>query len=708
MKSEPPTPASRSAPATWPVPNIFLLGTGLFLVVMWVFIPTLQNDFIMLDDPLYVVANANVHTGLNFASLRWAMTCIVGANWHPLTMLSHLLDWQLFGAQPWGHHLTSVVLHSANAVLLFVALRHLTGATWRSLVVALFFGLHPLRVESVAWVAERKDVLSTFFGLLSLIFYARYAQSKIGNQKSGIRNYLAALFFFALGLMSKPMLVTWPFVLLLLDYWPLKRIPEFRFSISDLKPLLIGKIPFLLLAIATSTVTYFVQGSSGAVAGFLTVADRLKGATVSYALYLGKIIWPAGLGVFYPFENNYAAAEIMLAVTLLAGISVFVWVARKRWPFCLVGWFWFVGMMVPVIGLVHVGDQSIADRYTYLPLVGLAMAVVWGFHGLTRAWRVPIWPVAILVFILLTCCTVLTRRQIGYWRSDETLFRHTLAVTRDNYLAHYRIASDVKNDGKISEAITHYRAALKIFPEHPGSYAGLGEALVQLGRLNEGLRLCDRALELQPDSIEAHHAIALALAETGRPAEAIPHFESVLKLMPEEYEDQYNLGLALLKTARPVEALPHFQESLRLKPEDPAARYQLALGFFKLGRIPEAAAMFQSALQIAPNFVEAQNDFAWLLATRPATEGGNPKLALILANRACATTTNVSPNNLDTLAVAYAANGQFPAAITNAQRAIGLAETVGQTQLVAKIRIRLGLFQNHQIYLAPAAAVKSP
>jgi protein O-mannosyl-transferase len=712
MKPDLPEPSAQKTPPFWPTPNLYLTGVFVFLAVLWVFLPTLQNSYILLDDPMFVFTNQQVLSGLNWASLKWAMTASVAANWHPLTLFSHILDCQMFGIQLWGHHLTSVLIHAANAVLMLFALHRLTGATWRSLLVALIFGLHPLRVESVAWIAERKDVLSTFFGLISLIYYTRYVQAKSGKCITLRGNYWLALLFFMFGLMSKPMLVTLPCAFLLLDFWPLERIrlTHFTAQFPMLKSLLWEKIPYFILAAAASTVTYLVQQKMGAMADFLTVADRLKTATVSYALYLGKIFWPTKLAVFYPFQLFYTSTEIILSLGLLVVVSVFAWRTRQRWPFCLTGWLWFLGMLVPVIGLVHVGDQSIADRYTYLPLVGIAVMVVWGYSELARFWRAPIWLAAGLSLLVLLACAGLTRQQIAFWRSDEILFRHTLAVTQNNYLAHYRIASDIKHAGKVSEAISHYQAALKIFPDHAGATAGLGSAYVELGLLDKGMRLCEHALALDPDSIEANQNMGLSLALAGRSREAIPYFKKVLALMPDEYEYCYNLGLALLQIGQPLEALPNFEKSLRLKPKDPATHYQLALGLYRLGRISEAALKFQNALQLDPNFIEANNDFAWLLATQPPAAGGNAAQALLLANRACNLTTNATPNNLDTLAVAYAASGNFAAAITNAQRAIALAQTAKNTQLVAKIKLRLDLFQNHQPYLAPTnpATAKKP
>ena len=441
---------------------------GLFLLVLCTFWPSLGNGFVNYDDDLYVAANGHVQSGLSWAGARWAFCTPVAANWHPATILSHMLDCQLFGLKPWGHHLTSVWLHAVNTVLVFLVFRRMTGALWRSLLVAALFGLHPLRVESVAWVAERKDVLSTFFFMLTLWAYVRYAQeSKVQSPKSKVA-YVLALVFFACGLMSKPMLVTLPFVLLLLDYWPLGRNAEC--GMRNAEPGAGGKVqgrtwpwmklvrekaPFFLLAAIASAVTLITQHRAKALATVenIRLIDRLANALVSYCRYLAKFLWPAKLAVFYPEPVKWPTATVLLAGLLLLGISIMAVALRHRHRYLPVGWLWSLGTLVPVIGLVQVGAQAMADRYTYVPLIGVALLLVWGMHELTSRWQFRAVLLSAAAAAGMILCVALTRRQIGHWRDTETLFRHALAVTDDNWVAHHNLGDALEKRGRLDEAI---------------------------------------------------------------------------------------------------------------------------------------------------------------------------------------------------------------------------------------------------------------
>ncbi len=452
------------APACPRVPSSLFAGF-LLLLTLAVFWPATHCDFINVDDQAYVTENAHVQAGLTPANVKWAFTHPVSANWHPLTMLSHMLDCQLFGLKPWGHHLTSVLLHAFNAVLVFVWLQQMTGARWRSLLVAAIFAVHPLRVESVAWVAERKDVLCAFFGLLTLIAYTRYVQNVAdgrwqmtnrthtsprpspqrgeGEKRVPVSSpvtrhpslfYALALVCFALGLMSKPMLVTLPFVLLLLDYWPLNRMRSAECGMRSLKWLLLEKIPFFALAAADGVVTFLIQGQNGVVK---TAADYPPGARIgnlliSYCRYLGKIFWPTDLAVYYPHPGYWPLAEVLLAGGFLLGVTAGFVMLRRRHPFLLMGWLWFVGTLVPVIGLVQVGRQSMADRYTYLPSLGVFILTIWGAFAVVRRWRYHEAILALMGAAAVAVCVMVTRQQLGYWQDSGTLFRHTLEVTKDN------------------------------------------------------------------------------------------------------------------------------------------------------------------------------------------------------------------------------------------------------------------------------------
>ncbi len=581
------------------------------MVVLWVYWPATGHDFISLDDPEYVTQNVHVQGGLTWEDLKWAFTNPVAGNWHPITMLSHMLDCQLFGLKPWGPHLVSVLLHTANTVLLFLFLRGVTGAVWRSLMVAALFGLHPLHVESVAWVAERKDVLSTFFGLLTLMAYARYVQSlksPVGSlprqcaSTAGRQSpmYLLALLFFALGLMSKPMLVTLPFLLLLLDYWPLKRISEFppsavlstlrniamedglrrtgRFPISNLKSLLAEKIPFFVLAAVMCVVTYFVQHAR-AVDTLVTIApgDKMGNVLVSYAAYMGKLLWPTKLAVFYPFRHDWPLAQVLGAGVLILAVSILCVMERIRRPYLLVGWLWFLGTLVPVIGLVQVGAQAMADRYMYIPSVGLLICIVWGASDVARRWpyhRIILGAAGCAAVIL---CAGATRQQLGYWRNDETLYRHAIEVTHNNYLMHYFLGVALANDGKLNDAIGEYQEAIRIKPDYAAEHYDLGNALARDGQINEAILQLREAIRLKPDYDKAFSSLGTVLGKAGQTEEAIVAYRKAISLKPDNAQYHFNFGLVLLIDNQVDGGITQFQEAIRLKPDFTEARHYLGI-----------------------------------------------------------------------------------------------------------------------------------
>jgi protein O-mannosyl-transferase len=565
---------------------VWLLAALLVLVTVATFWPATRGDFVNYDDGPHVTANMQVQKGLTWESLKWAWFNPVNCNWHPLTVWSHMMDCQLFGLKPWGHHLTSVLLHALNAGLVFVLLQLMTGAAWRSLLVAALFALHPLRVESVAWVSERKDVLSGFFGLLSLIAYARYAQGR-GRRKSEIRNpkseargrwsvvrgpgsvstlpspifYLLSLCFFALGLLSKPMLVTWPFVMLLLDYWPLRRMQNAECRMQNEEAadtqrtprntfhasILLEKLPFFFLAALASVVTFLVQKQAGAVMGAerLAVGARVVNALISYGRYLGKLFWPTDLAVYYPHPGHWPLGKVALAGGLILGLSVLVWMQRRRHPYLLVGWLWFVGMLVPVIGLVQMGAQAMADRYTYLPSLGVLILTVWGACEMGRSWRYQAraWRVAGGALVVL--CLALTRQQIGYWRDSEALFGHALEITENNALAHNGLGVALDEKGRIDEAIRHLQEALRLNPDSADVQYNLGVAFFQRGRTAEAIRQFQETIRLKPNHAEAHNNLGTALGLNGQTDEAIHHFQEALRLKPAYVEARKNLDILL-------------------------------------------------------------------------------------------------------------------------------------------------------------------
>jgi Flp pilus assembly protein TadD len=570
---------------------VWLIAVLLALVTIALYWPATSHDFVNYDDNFYVTSNVHVQNGLTLESLKWAFFNPVAANWHPLTLLSHMLDCQLFGLKPWGHHLTSVLLHAVNTVLVFLFLRRLTDAIWRSLLVAAVFGLHPLHVESVAWVAERKDVLSTCFSLLALIFYARYVRCVTSGtcQVTGPKVipasvlsrvtchpslfYGLALFFFALGLMSKPMLVTWPFVMLLLDYWPLE-----RFKPGCAWRLVGEKIPFFALAAVASVVTFVVQQHGGALGEGenLPFGARSGNALISYCRYLAKMFWPTDLAIFYPHPGYWPLERVFFAGGLIVGISVLLYVKRRRYPFLLMGWLWFCGTLVPVIGLVQVGEQAMADRYTYIPSLGMLIVVIWGAYELTRSWRYQELALSVAGCAVIVLCLGLTRQQLGHWKDSESLFRHALEVTENNYLAHNDLGTALDRKGQTDEAISQFRTAIRLTPDYAEAHNNLGIALVEKGQTDEAISQFQEAIRLKPDDAEAHSNLGNALVEKGQTDEAISQYQEAIRLKPDDAEAHNNLGSALVKKGQTDEAINQYQEAIRLKPDCAEARNNLA------------------------------------------------------------------------------------------------------------------------------------
>jgi len=548
------------------------LAVCLFLALaVWaVFGQTLHHSFVY-DDRGYVYENPAITNGLHWKGVVWAFTHSHGANWHPLTTLSHMLDCQLFGLNPRGHHLTNVLLHTASVLLLFLVLRKMTGALWRSAFVAAVFAIHPLGVESVAWVAERKDVLSGLFFMLTLWAYWRYTQKQPARSRSFFSfvispAYWLALLLFALGLMSKPMLVTLPFVLLLLDYWPLGRFARdgSRFTIGRLA---CEKIPFLLLTAADSMATVWAQHGANAIMSgqVLDVGSRMGNALISYASYLGQMIYPAGLVVLYPHPGNRLSVwRVGLSLLVLIFISAGVLVGRRKWPYAVVGWLWYLGMLVPVIGLVQVGVQARADRYTYLPQIGLYLLVAWGLEDLMRGWRGRKIVLGIAGGLALGGLAVAAHVQTAYWTDNIRLWRRAVDVNAHNALAHDSLGVALGDQGQIDEAIGQFHEAIRLVPDHAEFHFNLGIALAQQGKLVEAVQHFEQALQLKPEYADASEGLGTALAQQGKLAEAVRHFERALQLEPDDAGAHNNLAVALVGQGKSAEALPHFQQALNL------------------------------------------------------------------------------------------------------------------------------------------------
>ena len=701
---------SKSRPAglndRWTVP-----GVCIFLaVVIWVvFGQTLRHEFVNYDDELYVYENPVVQKGLTWEGFRWALAYGNIGHWHPLTWLSHMLDCQLYGLQAGGHHLTNLLLHGAAAILLFLVLRQMTGFLWRSAFVAAVFAIHPLRVESVAWVAERKDVLSAFFFMLTLWAYTRYAQAVTGDKCRVTRTvetarapglsrvtchvslfYYLVLLFFALGLLSKNMLVTMPFVLLLLDYWPLNRLSGF--SPQVLLRRVAEKIPLFILTAASCVATALVPEK--VTPGQLPFGLRMENAVVSYVTYLWQMIHPSGLACLYPNPTNYLPLwQVAGALGLLLAISGAVFALRKTRPYLVIGWLWYVGMMIPVIGIVQISYYAHADRYTYLPQIGLYLLLTWAVADLCAGWRhrrVMLGGFSTIILVALIFCA---RTQAAYWRNSETLWNHTLASTSDNAVAHYNLGNVLLQKGRVNEAITQYQKALQIKPDKEEACNNLGNALLQKGNVDEAITHYQKVLQINPEFAEAHYNLGNALLQKGSVDEAIAHFQKALQINPDYADAHNNLGYALLQKGSVDEAIAHFQKALQINPDYADAHNNLGNILLEKGSVNEAIVHFQKVLEIKPDYLEVQINLAWVLATSPQASLRNGNKAVELAQRANQLTGGENPVILHTLAAAYAEVGRFSDAMRSAQKAIELAQAAGQKDLAGQLNGELKLYE---------------
>jgi len=610
--------AGSAPPSTLPysLRQVLWFAAALIAITVVVYAPVRHFDFVPIDDPSFVSENTHVAGGLTWRAVVWAFSTGHTGNWHPLTWLSYMLDVEVFGISAPGHHLVSLALHLANTLLLFWLLVYMTRAPGRSACVAALFAVHPLHVESVAWVAERKDVLSTLFFLLTLWAYAAYVR------RPAIGRYLRMLICFALGLMAKPMLVTLPFLLLLLDVWPLRRVTtEFgtrnrpgyglpRNWFSALARLVPEKIPLFALSAASSVVTYLVQQQAGSVSTLdqIPFALRATNALVSYVVYLGKMIWPVHLAVLYPYPQDIPALWITGAALTLICISVAVFRSAGRRPYLLVGWFWYLGTLFPVIGLIQVGIQSMADRYTYIPLVGIFILTVWGVPDLLAGWSGRrVLPVAAGVVVLL--CAIAARAQVRFWENGITLWEHAVELTlgMDNYTAHISLGQILRQQGRLDEAVAHFTEAVRIKPGSPEAHRNLRLALSDQGKLDEALASLSEEVRLNPGSADSQAELGFALSRVGKTEEAIPHYLEALRLNPDSAEVHNALGYALAGGGKTVESIQHFREAMRLKPDFAEAHFNLGLSLRSQGQAVEAATQFSEAVRLRPDYPEAQN-----------------------------------------------------------------------------------------------------
>jgi tetratricopeptide (TPR) repeat protein len=572
------------------------VAVALVLAVAAVYAPVRHHGFVNFDDPEYLSANPRVQAGLTLDGVRWAFTSSHAKLWHPVTSLAHLADWTLFGGWAGGHHLVSVGLHAANAVVVLVLLARATGALGASAAVAGLFALHPLRVESVAWAAERKDVLSLFLGLVAIAAYAAWAR------RGGRTRYLAVVAAFALALMAKAMLVTLPVLLLLLDVWPLGRLALGRGWLDRLRPRVREKVPLFVMAAAVGVVTWLVQSAGGAVvsAHSLPPAARIANGVASYARYLCLGLWPAGLAAFYPYRAP-APLELAGVAVLLTALSAFAVQQRERRPYVLVGWLWYLVALLPVIGIAQAGEQAMADRFTYLPLLGPLVAVVWLGSELTRAPAGLRRTTAAAVAAVTAAYAVASARQVTYWRDSVTLFTRALAVTERNYLAHSNLGQALEAQGRVGEAVRHYEEALRIRPGYAVAANNLGNEAGRRGDLVAARRYYTDAIRDQPMLPEAHNGLGAVLAAEGQFDAAVEAFETALRLRPEYAEAHANAGAVLARLGRADRAAAHYEAVLARFPDDAETHAALADLLASQGRRGEAVRHYRTALALRPD-----------------------------------------------------------------------------------------------------------
>jgi protein O-mannosyl-transferase len=693
--------------------------------------PARHFNFVNLDDPLYVYQNHMVQQGLSWPGVIWAFHSVKGGNWNPLVWLSHMADCQLYGVAPGGHHVTNLLLHAANALLLFLLLKRMTGALWRSGLAAAIFAWHPLHVESVAWVSERKDVLSTLFFLLTLWAYGKYAE--VQSVESGTRTqtpegnvthhaprttfhasrfsfhpcqqlpsalyYVLALVLFALGLMCKPMLVSLPFILVLLDYWPLRRwgVQSLRAKVPSPRRLLLEKLPFAVLSLAASLLTVWAQQSEQAL-GAARLSLRLENAAVSYATYLEMLFWPIKLAVFYPFPHSISMWRVGAAALMLGAISWAVVRGMKERPYLGVGWLWFLGTLVPVIGLLQVGMQAMADRYTYVPYIGLALMVSWGLADLAGDWPRGRAALASIAALALGCCLATTRSQVKYWRDSTALYERALKVTSGNFIAHGNLGDVLVDEGRLDEAVKHYQEALRLTPAIGKPYNDLGKAYALQGKLDDAMTLFSNAVRLNPGLAQAHWNLGNAWLLKGKVAEGLAEMKRAVQLDPEDIKKHRMLAETLLKTGREAEALPYCEVVVKEEPEDAHGHFLLGSACLADKRLDRAMASFKQAVRLAPNAPECINALAWIYATSPRAELRNGAEAVRLAEQACQITQRQKTAILDTLAAAYAEAGRFQEAVQTTEELRALALSSHDAVAADTARQRLELYQSGKAY----------
>jgi protein O-mannosyl-transferase len=579
--------------------SVFFISLILILLTTAIYWQVQGFDFVNYDDTEYVSENPHIQKGVSSDSILWALTTCYFSNWHPLTWMSYMLDFQLFGLWAGGFHFVNLLFHLVNALLLFFLFRKMTGQIWQSGFLAIVFALHPLHVESVAWVSERKDVLSAFFWILTIHAYLRYVGRPVWN------TYVYVVIFFVMGLMSKPMVVTLPFVLLLLDFWPLRRFgldaQENKLNLK-ISGLIREKIPLFLLTLVSAGITFYAQKHGGAVRSFdhLPLDKRLANITISYIDYITKFIYPNKLAIFYPYPDMIPWWKIISAIMTLALLTGLAIRFMHRSRYVIVGWLWFLGTLVPVIGLIQVGSQSMADRYMYLPMIGLSIIVAWGFPDLLAPIRRKRAVIGAMAVIIIPIASAITWRQIGYWQNSITLFSHAVKTMPDNILAHAKLGETLSKQGKFMQAIAHYKFVLKKKPTHHDALINMGLTLLNMKNPSEAIGFFNQVLEIKQDDSQALRLTGYAMAAQGNYEKAIPYYEIALSIEPSNSELYFLMGIAYNALANQTLAVKCYQKAIELKPDDTPASINLGNIYYRNGQMDLAGNIYRYALQHEP------------------------------------------------------------------------------------------------------------
>ena len=721
-KSQSGDSADARLPSAWVIAIVYL---GIALTTLILYSPLRQSEFVNWDDGVFVYHNPHVAEGLSTENFRWSLGIHGPGQWHPVSWWVHQLNSELFGLAPGSHHMVSVALHVAVALLLLTVLWRISGSFWPSALVAGLHSLHPLSVESVAWVAHLREPLSMVFWLLVMWAYYAYCQ------KGGASRYLLVVLLFAVGLMAKPTLITLPFVLLLLDWWPLNRVRlgvDFRPQNNNADPayrsigrLVLEKIPLLALSFVSVYLAYLCQKSMGSVVSLEShsLGARLANAAQSYVLYLRNMVWPLNLATLYPLPEQFHALNVVGALLLLIGITVAALYFRRQAPHLLVGWLWYLGTLVPVIGILKMGAMTaMTDHYMYVSLLGIYIAIAWQL-----AWwveRKPKYRIIIcgLVGLILVACVTLTGRQVAVWRNSETLWKHTLAVAKESHTAHNLLGDALLESGRPEEALTHFKEAARLAPNSFLPKNNAGNALLTLGRVAESIPLFQeavvaapnhaevqynlgRAFQLQrdlpkaieqfqkallvkPQFADAHTNIGVCLRELGRTQEAVEHFEQAIQSDPNFVGAYIQLGITANALGCKTEALPYFEKVLELDPDNFPANYHSAVVLLALGRRAESLKHFQASLKFRPNNVGIHHGISWIMATAPEIELRNGIRAVEHAQRAFALNKD-NPFMVDGLAAAHAEAGEFAAAVNWQQQAVKMVS--GNTKIAFEKRL---------------------